>query len=188
MVSKKSWAEWAVHDPNYTASSRNDNKYPGCCCDIWGSLYSFSFAQKSDWTREYPSQEEILAYLTETAQEYNLYQHIRFNSTVEAAKWDDKTSQWRTTVTVAKGSKDAEFIPQYEITSDFLVSAVGQLNQPRWPEEIEGINEFSGKKMHSARWDWSYNLEGKNIALLGNGKSLYILTTRFDSTLNNSFS
>lgn len=58
---------------------------------------------------------------------------------------------------------------------------MGQLNQPRWPEEIEGINEFTGKKMHSARWDWSYSLEGKNIALLGNGKSFCILTARFKS-------
>lgn len=24
---------------------RHDNKYPGCCCDIWSMLYSYSFAQ-----------------------------------------------------------------------------------------------------------------------------------------------
>lgn len=57
-----------------------------------------------------------------------------------------------------------------EIKSDFLVSAVGQLNQPKWPE-IEGITEFAGKKMHSARWDWSYDPRDKKIALLGNGKA-----------------
>lgn len=53
-----------------------DNKYPGCACDsmsafarvfrallnvtVWSTLYSFSFEQKSDWSREYPGQEEIL--------------------------------------------------------------------------------------------------------------------------------
>ena len=55
-----------------------DNKYPGCCCDgmalcllpgcsfyadcflVFSHLYSFSFAQNPDWTRLYPSQEEIL--------------------------------------------------------------------------------------------------------------------------------
>ena len=57
-----------------------------------------------------------------------------------------------------------------EIKSDFLVSAVGQLNQPKWPE-IEGITKFAGKKMHSARWDWSYDPQDKKIALLGNGKA-----------------
>ncbi|WPH02986.1 Hypothetical protein R9X50_00585800 [Acrodontium crateriforme] len=146
----------------------HDNKYPGCACDVWSSLYSYSFAQNSDWTREYPGQEEILAYLIKTAQEYNLYQHIRFNSTVEDAVWDDKAKKWETRVTTAKGSKDAEFNPEYVITSDFLVSAVGQLNQPKWPD-VKGLDNFEGKKMHSARWDWSYDLTDKKIALLGNG-------------------
>jgi cation diffusion facilitator CzcD-associated flavoprotein CzcO len=38
----------------------HDNKYPGCCCDVWSMLYSYSFEQNPDWTREYPGQEEIL--------------------------------------------------------------------------------------------------------------------------------
>jgi hypothetical protein len=45
----------------------HDNKYPGCCCDVWSMLYSYSFEQNPDWTREYPGQEEILVrpvYLT----------------------------------------------------------------------------------------------------------------------------
>jgi len=145
-----------------------DNKYPGCCCDVWSTLYSYSFAQNSDWTREYPGQEEILAYLINVAQEYKLYPHIRFNTTVEEARWDDATGKWRTTVSTAAGSKEAESNPRYEIQSDFLVSAVGQLNQPRWPD-IEGVEGFKGKKMHSARWDWSYDLKDKKVALLGNG-------------------
>lgn len=148
----------------------HDNKYPGCCCDVWSTLYSYSFAQNSDWTREYPGQEEILSYLMGVAQEYNLYQHIRFNTTVEEARWDDELLKWRTKVTMPSGSKEAEFNPEYEIKSDFLVSAVGQLNQPQWPK-VEGIDSFTGKTMHSARWDWSYDLTNKKIALLGNGMS-----------------
>lgn len=131
-------------------------------------LYSYSFAQNSDWTREYPGQEEILAYLTKVAQEYNIYQHVRFNTSVENAKWDEATGKWRVHVSTASGSKDAEFNPEYDITTDFLVSAVGQLNQPKLPE-IQGIESFKGKKMHSARWDWSYDLQDKKIAMLGNG-------------------
>lgn len=124
---------------------------------------------RSDWTREYPGQEEILAYLVRVAQEYNLYQHVRFNSSVEDTRWDDGAKKWRTRVTTAAGSKDAEFNPEYTISSDFLVSAVGQLNVPQWPD-IPGIDSFSGKKMHSARWDWSYDLADKKIAMVGNGK------------------
>ncbi|KAK5073177.1 hypothetical protein LTS08_004260 [Lithohypha guttulata] len=144
-----------------------DNKYPGCCCDVWSHLYSYSFEQNSDWTREYPGQEEILRYLVGVAQKYELYRYVRFNSTVESAKWDDATKKWHVDVRV-EGSKDSEFGSQYILKSDFLVSAVGQLNQPKAPS-IEGIETFKGKLMHSARWDWSYDLRGKKVAIIGNG-------------------
>ncbi len=122
----------------------------------------------SDWTREYPGQEEILSYIVSVAQEYNLYQHVRFNTAVEEAKWDDEAKKWRTRVSTAKGSKEGEFQPEYTISSDFLVSAVGQLNSPRYPD-IAGLETFSGKTMHSARWDWSYDVTDKKIAILGSG-------------------
>ena len=121
------------------------------------------------WTREYPGQEEILDYLVSIATRYNLYPHIRFNSTVEDGSWDEETKKWKVKVSTAKGSKDAEFTPEYEIQCDFLVSGVGQLNQPQWPNAIPGLRDFEGKLMHSARWDWSYDLVGKRIAVIGNG-------------------
>ena len=43
-----------------------DNTYPGCACDIPSHLYSFSFAQNPDWSRSYPAQPEIEAYLERT--------------------------------------------------------------------------------------------------------------------------
>ena len=146
----------------------NDNAYPGCCCDVWSALYSYSFEQNPDWTREYPGQEEILDYLRNVAQKYQLYKYIRFNTSVEAATWDDTKKRWKIDVKVT-GGKDAEFHPEYSIESDFFISAVGQLNQPRYPD-IEGLQDFKGKIMHSARWDWSYKLEGKKIGIIGNGK------------------
>ncbi|KIW02426.1 uncharacterized protein PV09_06242 [Verruconis gallopava] len=144
-----------------------DNKYPGCCCDVWSHLYSYSFEQNPDWTREYPGQEEILEYLVGVAQKYELYRYVRFNTAVESAVWDDAAKKWKTKVQV-QGNKDAEFCPSYTITSDFLVSAVGQLNVPQMPS-IPGLDEFKGKLMHSARWDWSYDLQGKAVAIIGNG-------------------
>ncbi|KAH6625729.1 flavin-binding monooxygenase-like protein [Boeremia exigua] len=144
-----------------------DNKYPGCCCDVWSVLYSFSFAQNAGWTRAYPGQEEILEYLRNVASKYQLYKYIRFNSKVQAATWDDAGGVWKVDVGVT-GSKDKEFSPGYVLEADFLVSAVGQLNQPRYPQ-IEGLESFEGKVVHSARWDWSYDLQGKSVGIIGNG-------------------
>ncbi|KAH9867926.1 hypothetical protein IAQ61_007231 [Plenodomus lingam] len=144
-----------------------DNKYPGSCCDIHSILYSYSFEQNPNWTREYPGQEEILDYLRNVARKYNLYKYIRFNTSVDAATWDDSKNRWNVDVKVT-GGKEAEFNPEYSIECDYLISAVGQLNQPRYPD-IEGLADFEGKVMHSARWDWSHSLEGQKVGIIGNG-------------------
>jgi cation diffusion facilitator CzcD-associated flavoprotein CzcO len=75
--------------------------------------------------------------------------------------------KWETTVSVA-GGKDSEFGSKYTIQSDFLISGVGQLNLPRGIN-VPGQDEYQGKIMHSARWDWSYHMEGKRVAIIGTG-------------------
>lgn len=150
--------------------NRHDNTYPGCAVDLQAVVYSYSFAPNSHWTRDFPGQKEILSYLTRVAQEYKLYEHIRFCSTAEESTWDDELKKWKTTVKVAKGSKEAESSSSYTLSSDFFVSAVGQLSQPSYPE-IQGRDGFLGKTMHSARWDWTYDLMDKNIAVIGSGMS-----------------
>jgi hypothetical protein len=42
-------------------------------------------------------------------------------------------------------------------TSDVLISARGNLNNPAWPA-IDGFNEFKGEVMHSARWNQRYDV------------------------------
>ncbi|KAL3464966.1 hypothetical protein BJX64DRAFT_275383 [Aspergillus heterothallicus] len=145
----------------------HDNKYPGCCCDVASILYSYSFEQSPKWSREYPGQEELLKYLTQVAEKYGLYKYIRFNSEVKEARWDDEKMKWRISVEVS-GDKDSQFASSYVLNSDFLASAVGQLNVPREPD-IPGLKDFRGRMMHSARWDWTYNFENKRIAIIGNG-------------------
>lgn len=117
----------------------------------------------------YPGHEEIHAYLVGVAEKWNLFRHIRFNSLVEEARWDDEANKWNTKVQVL-GGKDAEYAQSYTLSSDFLISAVGQLNYPQYPA-IEGIDSFGGKMMHTARWDSSYDYSGKRIAVIGNGAS-----------------
>ncbi|CEL05224.1 hypothetical protein ASPCAL06343 [Aspergillus calidoustus] len=145
----------------------HDNKYPGCCCDVASILYSYSFEQNPKWSREYPGQEELLKYLTQVAEKYGLYKYIRFNSEVKQARWDDEEMKWKINVEVS-GDKDSQFASSYVLNSDFLASAVGQLNVPREPD-IPGLRDFQGRMMHSARWDWTYNFENKRIAIIGNG-------------------
>jgi cation diffusion facilitator CzcD-associated flavoprotein CzcO len=52
--------------------------------------------------------------------------------------------------------------------ADAVVIATGQLHQPAIPR-LEG--KFEGHSFHSARWDHSYDLRGKRVAVIGTGAS-----------------
>jgi cation diffusion facilitator CzcD-associated flavoprotein CzcO len=71
-----------------------DNHYPGCACDIPSHLYSLSFAPKADWSRMYPSQPEIFAYMRDVAARFGLRDKIRFGAKMQAAAWDDARAVW----------------------------------------------------------------------------------------------
>ncbi|KAI5302435.1 hypothetical protein KEM56_000699 [Ascosphaera pollenicola] len=146
-----------------------DNTYPGCCCDIFSHLYSYSFAQNPNWSRLYPGQEEILRYLTSVAEEYHLTNYIRFSTSVVEASWNENEAKWHVAVDVTN-PKEAETKNEYILTTDYLISAVGQLNNPSTPN-VPGLDEFEGKIMHTARWDWTYDYKGKKVAMVGNGAS-----------------
>ncbi|EAA65042.1 hypothetical protein AN1877.2 [Aspergillus nidulans FGSC A4] len=139
----------------------------GAGISVTSILYSYSFEQSTKWSRQFPGQEELLAYLTHVAEKYGLYKYIRFNSEVTEARWSDEEKKWKVSTKVS-GDKDNQFTRSYVLSTDFLISAVGQLNFPREPD-IPGLNDFRGKMMHSARWDWTYNYENKRIAIIGNG-------------------
>jgi cation diffusion facilitator CzcD-associated flavoprotein CzcO len=133
------------------------NTYPGAACDIPASLYSLSFARKTDWSRRYPPQEEIRGYLEETAARLGVLPLIRFGTEVRDARWDG--GGWE--LTLADGGTHH---------ADVLISACGQLTRPSIPP-IPGLAEFTGASFHSARWRHEYDLSGRRVAVVGTGAS-----------------
>jgi len=136
-----------------------DNVYPGSGCDVPSHLYSFSFEPKLDWSRKFALQPEILDYMRHVTRKYGLRPFIRFNTEVEEARFDEAAGLWR--IRTKAGD---------EITANVVVSGTGQLNRPFYPT-LQGVENFAGKAFHSARWDKSVDLAGKNVAVIGNGAS-----------------
>jgi cation diffusion facilitator CzcD-associated flavoprotein CzcO len=135
------------------------NSYPGAACDVPSHLYSFSFAQRRDWSRLCSSQAEIHDYLRSVAREHDLERHVRYEQTVDACEWDEMAARW--TVTTRSGEL---------FEANALVLATGQLHQPAYPP-LAGIESFAGHSFHSAEWDHDYPLVGKRVAVVGTGAS-----------------
>jgi len=135
-----------------------DNTYPGCACDVPSHLYSFSFAPNPTWTHTFSPQQEILDYLRWCAGRFDLTPHIRWNTELLDATWNENAQQWR--LTTARGTLIAEI----------LILGNGPLSEPSLPA-IPGLERFTGTRFHSARWVHSHDLTGKRVAVIGTGAS-----------------
>src|SRR5690349_7278074 len=136
-----------------------DNTYPGAACDSPSFLYCYSFEQKTDWSRKWAPQAEILAYIEQCVAKYDLLPHIRFRTEVASATFDADAACWRIRTTAGE-----------TIEAEVLVSAVGQLNRPAMPD-LPGLASFRGVAFHSARWEHGHELAGRNVAVVGNAAS-----------------
>lgn len=139
-----------------------ENRYPDCGVDTPSYWYSYSFAP-SNWNRYYSKQQDVHAYLSRTVDRFRLREHIQTGVTVDSAVYDEDRGRWTVAGTGPGGAT-------VEVDARFLVSAVGQLNQPKVPT-IAGQNEFRGDQFHSARWPAGFDISGRRVAVIGTGAS-----------------
>jgi cation diffusion facilitator CzcD-associated flavoprotein CzcO len=135
------------------------NDYPGAACDVPSHAYSFSFAQRRDWSRLCSPRGEILDYLRGVADDHGIRPLIHFSERVSACDFDDAARRWRVST---EGGETHE--------ADALILATGQLNRPAIPS-LPGLERFAGHSFHSARWDHDYDLRGRRVAVVGTGAS-----------------
>jgi len=138
--------------------------YPGCRVDNPNHNYSYSFAQRHDWPGHYSAQPVLHDYLRRCADTFDVRRHVRFRSTVQSAEWDESANRW--TVHYLDGDGAVQ-----SITARVVISAVGQLNRPKFPTEIEGFGSFEGIAFHSAQWRDDVDLTGKRVVCIGTGAS-----------------
>jgi len=135
-----------------------DNTYPGCACDVPSHLYSYSFAQKADWSRLFAGQAEILGYVRDTARKHQVERYIRYGEPLQSASWNEADLCWQ--VRTPKGRYRARV----------LISCTGYLHEPQLPD-LPGLKDFPGTVFHSSRWDHAHNLAGQRVAVIGSGAS-----------------
>jgi cation diffusion facilitator CzcD-associated flavoprotein CzcO len=133
-----------------------DNTYPGCEVDTASISYSYSFI-RYDWSKTHCSQPELRQYTEDVIDHFGVRPHFRFSTRVDEAVWDEDRRVYRIRL---ESGEEQDF--------ELLVSAVGMLNVPRYPE-WPGMGTFRGPMFHSARWEHEHDLRGKRVAVVGTG-------------------
>lgn len=132
------------------------NRYPGLAVDIASVTYSYSFEPNPFWEHWFARGPELKRYAEHVADTYDLRRHMEFGVRVEGARWDEDARHW--VVTTDQGTR----------TAAYLMTATGFLSQPRLPD-IEGVEDFAGTVVHTAKWDDDVDLDGKRVAVIGTG-------------------
>lgn len=100
--------------------------------------------------------------LENTVDKFDLRRFFNFNAECVGAEWDD--DHWNVHFRDVVNGK------LYTKQCNILISAVGgfcKLREPSFP----GLERFKGYVFHTARWDHSFDIHDKRVAVIGNGCS-----------------
>lgn len=135
------------------------NTYPGVGVDIPSFSYQFSFAPSTKWTRTYARGSELKNYAEKLVDDFDLQGRLRLNTKINRAAFDEKNDIWR--ISTTDGAS---------LTARHLISATGVFTQPQ-PPDFDGLEDFRGDLMHTARWDHEVSLTDRRVAIIGTGAS-----------------
>lgn len=136
-----------------------DNTYPGAACDVPSHLYSLSDAPNPGWSRLFPQQPEIQAYLLDLAAPIRAAGLLTTRWTLARAQWDRDASVWHIQSTAGQ-----------RVQARVLIAGMGGLHVPAWPD-LAGRENFNGQSWHSSRWPANADLTGLRVGVIGTGAS-----------------
>jgi cation diffusion facilitator CzcD-associated flavoprotein CzcO len=150
------------------------HNYPGVRSDT--ELYTLGFDFKP-WTgRPYAGGDEIMAYLRETVEEFDLEQHFTYNSTVTSASWSSERQAW---TLEGKNSTTSE---TFQMTASFLWMCHGYYEHSKgYTPSFNGMDVFQGEIIHPQTWT-NPDLDGKQVAVIGSGATMATLVPAIANT------
>ena len=94
-----------------------------------------------------------------------MHKYFQFNTEVTGAEWDPKRYVWTLFLKNVKTGVHSTY------EAEIVLSAAGGLVFPSIPK-INGIKEFQGTLIHSARWNKPKTFtDGQTVAVIGTGAS-----------------
>jgi len=144
-------------------------RYPGVRSD--SDMHTLGFRFKP-WTeaKAIADGPDILRYLHNTMNEFDIARHIRFGHLVKTAQWSSETSQW--TVHVERvGTGDV-----VTFTCGFLFMCSGYYRYSEgFTPEFPGRERFQGQIIHPQKWTSDVSYSGKRVVVVGSGATAITL-------------
>ncbi len=120
----------------------------------------FSDYPMSKEISEFPEHTEILQYLNDYVDRFDLRKHIKLSTSVDQVEFKD--DYWEVTVNFSGNQSTLKF--------DAIAICSGIYNEARWAK-FPGEEKFKGKIIHSKDYKEPSMFAGKNVLILGNGPS-----------------
>jgi monooxygenase len=151
-------------------------RYPGVRSDT--DMYTLGYAFRP-WTRKQSMADgaAILEYVRETAAEFGIDRHIRFQHRARSASWSNEEGRW--TVQIEVGP-EANLITY---TCGFLYLCGGYYDyEEGFEPELAGRADFKGRIVHPQFWPENLDYAGKNVVVVGSGATAVTLVPAMSAT------
>jgi len=142
-------------------------RYPGIRSDSDMHTLGYNF-KPWDAQKAIADGPAILKYLRETATEYGVDDHIRYNRKVVSADWDSQAANWQVHVEGPDGPET------YTARWLHMCSGYYRYDQGYKPD-FPGQDDFKGDLIHPQHWPKDLDYSGKKVVIIGSGATAMTL-------------
>lgn len=144
-------------------------RYPGIRSDSDMHTLGFSFRpwKEAKAIADGPS---IKKYLRDTARDYGIDKHIRYQHRVKRASWSSETATWE--VEVERGPEQEKRL--FRCNFLFMCSGYYRYEEGYTPE-FAGRESFRGTIVHPQHWPEELDYRGKRVIVIGSGATAVTL-------------
>lgn len=142
-------------------------RYPGIRSDSDMYTLGFSFRPWTD-VKAIADGDAILRYLQDTAREFGIDRHIRYDHKVVAAAWSSEEALWTVTVETAGRTR------QFSCVFLFLCCGYYDYERGHLPD-FPGREAFGGRVVHPQFWSPDIDYADKRVVVIGSGATAVTL-------------
>lgn len=118
----------------------------------------------------------ILSYVRETAREFGIDRHIRFQHRVQSASWSTQETRWLLEVKSVAGEI-------HQFSCDFLYGCTGYYRYDAGYEpRFAGADSFRGQFVHPQHWPQDLDYSGRKVVVIGSGATAVTLVPAMSKT------